>query len=81
MPVTIKVMQSQDYVVHIKYIENFLDKPNIIKRDIQDILMHTSEPYSTREDTQRVNKIQDSTYEMFDLKKFVSVATQLNPRI
>ena len=46
-----KVLERYDYVVHIKYIENFLDKPNIIKRDIQDILMHTSEPYSTREDT------------------------------
>ena len=52
---------------------NFLGQPDLTKCNIQEVVILTAEPDSTREANQIVVKILDSTYEKSDYGK-VSVA-------
>ena len=52
----------------------FLVKPDLTQRDMQEVVMNTEEPYSTREATKRFVKILDSTYAKADLDEAAASA-------
>ena len=56
-------------MIPMKELDNILGRPYLTKINIQDMVMHTSEPYSTREATDSVVKITNSTYTNASLDK------------
>ena len=54
-----------------------LGKPDLSKRDMREVVMQTTEPYSMRETTEILVKIIDSTYMKADLKQADNNSTQM----
>ena len=57
---------------------NFLRQSYITKREMHEVVMQTAEPDSTREATERIMKILDSTYAKADLENIVANNNHLN---
>ena len=55
-----------------------LGKPDLAICDMRKVVTQTAEPDSTREATERLVKIRDSTYEQVDLKQVSDNATLMN---
>ena len=55
-----------------------LGKPDLSKRDMREVVMQTTEPYSMRETTDSLFRIVDSTYMKADLEQLVANTSQLN---
>ena len=55
-----------------------LGQTNLTSREMIKVVMQTEEPVSTREDTERLVKILDSTYAKIDLEQVSANATHLN---
>ena len=72
-----QVLQWDGATLHMKEPINLLVQSNLTKRKMRKVLMHTTEPASTREATERILKILDSTYSKVDLEQVVSNASQM----
>ena len=57
---------------------NFLGQYDLTKREMRKVVMHTAEPASTREATERMVKNIDSTYVKADLKQVSNNASHMN---
>ena len=73
-----QVLQWDGATVYMKEPSGLLGKYDINKRDIREVVMHTAEPDSTREATEKMVKILDSTYEKACLKQVADNSTQMN---
>ena len=67
-----QVLQWDSTTVHIKDPRNLIGQSDLTKREMREVVMQTEEPASTRETTDRMVKIIDSTYEKADLKQLVN---------
>ena len=67
-----------DNAVPVKEPGKFLVQPDLIKHDMQEVVMKTTEPASNREFTDRVVKILKSIYTKYDLDKVSEAAVQLD---
>ena len=72
-----QVLQWDGTTVHMKESRNLLGKSDLTKREMRKVVMKTAEPASTREDTEIMVKILDSTYAKAELKHVVN-DSQLN---
>ena len=61
----------------MKESKNLTGQSDLTKSEINEVVMQTAEPASTREATERMVKIPDSTYEKADLEQVVN-ASQMN---
>ena len=59
---------------------NFLGKSDLTKRKMREVAIQTAEPASTREDTELMVKILDSTYAKSDLEQVVANSSQVSFR-
>ena len=57
---------------------NLLGQPELTKHETQEVVMNTSEPYFTREATDKVVKILASTYKKADIDKVAVSSVQLD---
>ena len=73
-----QVLQWDGATVHMKYPRNLLGQSDITKRKMREVAMQNSEPAYTQENTGRMVKILDSTYEKSELEHLFSNASQLN---
>ena len=71
-------LQWYGATIHMKKPRNLLGQSNITKHKMREVVMHTAEPASTQEDTERMVKILNSIYEKSYLKQVVNNASQLN---
>ena len=74
----LQVLQWYGATVYMKEPICLLDKSNLNKRKIQEVVMQAAEPAYTIEATERMVKILDSTYVKAYLKQVANNATQLN---
>ena len=75
-----RVLEWDDTVVNMKYQGNLLVKPNVTKREMQEVVMQGAEPVLNRKDSDIGVKIIYSTYERVNIEKVISSATQLKPQ-
>ena len=61
-----------------KYPDNFLVQPDLTKCYMGNMVIDNSEPYSTRQTTERVVKIFNSTYARYNLDKVAAAASKLD---
>ena len=73
-------IQYDGVTVYMKEPSVLLGKSNLNKREIRKVVMQTSELYSTREATEILVKILNSTYLKAYLKQVAANATQLNSK-
>ena len=73
-----KDFQCNGATVHMKEPSGLLGKSDLTKREMCELVMQTTEPASTREATERIVKILNSTYVKADLKQVSDNSTQLN---
>ena len=73
-----QVLQWDCDTVHMKEPSGLLVKSDLTKRDMREVVMHTTEPASTREATEGMVKILDSTYVKADIKHVAHNSTELN---
>ena len=73
-----RVLQWGGDTIHMKEPISLLGQSNLTKHKIREVVMQTAEPASTREATELMVKILDSTYVKADLKEVADNATQLN---
>ena len=71
-------LQWDGATFYIKDPSSLIWKPDLPKREIREVMMQNVEPASTREATDRIVKIIDSTYAKSDLEHTVANANQLN---
>ena len=64
----------------MKDTSSVLGKYYLTKREMREVVMHTSEPTYTREAIERMMKILDSTYAEVDIEQVVDNASQLNAK-
>ena len=64
--------------VHIKDPITLLGQSDLTKREMREVVMQTSEPASTQEDTEWIVKSLDSNYVKTNLEQAVATASQLN---
>ena len=57
-----QVLQWDGANVHMKDLSSFLVQSNLTKREMREVVMQTSEPASTQEDTEKMVKTLYSTY-------------------
>ena len=55
-----------------------LGKSDLTSREMREVVMHTAEPFSTREATEALLKILGSAYAKENLKQVANNANQLN---
>ena len=72
-----KFIEWYDVVLPMKDPGNFLGKPNLTKYKMLEVLMQTSESYSTREATEQII---DGTYAKSIPDKVTKNSIQLNPK-
>ena len=72
-----QVLQWDGTTVHMNESRNFLGQPDLTKREMREVVMHTKEPAYTREATEKMVEIIYSTYAKADLKQVVNFS-QLN---
>ena len=65
----LQVLQWDGATVYMKEPRSFIGKSNLTKCKMREVVMQTSEPASTQEDTKRMVSILDSTYAKSDLKQ------------
>ena len=65
-------------VVPMKNPVNLLGQPDLTKHEIQEVVIQTTEPASTREDTYILVKIPDSNYVNSDLYKVDAAVVHLD---
>ena len=73
-----QVLQWDGATVHMKYPSSFLGQSDLTKCEMREVVMQTAEPDSTREATEQMVKIIDSTYAKADFKQVVDNTSQLN---
>ena len=73
-----QVLQWDGDTVHMKDPRNLLGQSDLTKRAIREVAMKTAEPDSTREATDLMVKILDSTYAKADLKQVANSTSQMN---
>ena len=73
-----QVFQWDGATVPMKEPRGLLGKSYLTSRDMREVVMHTEKLYSTREATEILVQILDSTYVKADLKQVADNATQLN---
>ena len=73
-----QALQWDGATVHMKEPSGLLEQYNITERDMCKVVMKTAEPASTREATEQMVKILDSTNPNSDLKQVAYNTTQLN---
>ena len=73
-----QVLQWDGATVHMKKYSSLLEKYNLTKREMRNLVMQTSEKASTREATDRMVKILDITYAEADLTQADNNATHMN---
>ena len=74
----LQALQWYGATVYMKEPICLLDKSNLNKRKIQEVVMQAAEPAYTIEATERMVKILDSTYVKAYLKQVANNATQMN---
>ena len=74
-----QLLQWDDAIVHMKDPRNLREQSNLAKREMRKVVMQTEEPASTREATEQMVTILDSTYAKVDLEQIVN-ASQLNDK-
>ena len=72
-----QVLQWDGNTIHMKESINLLGKSDLTKREMREVLMQTEKPASTREASEIMIQILDSTYAKADLKQVVN-ASQLD---
>ena len=70
--------QWDSVIVPVKEPSGMQWKSDLTSRDMRMVVMKTTEPYFTREATEILLKILDSTYAKADIKQVADNATQLN---
>ena len=73
-----QVLQWGGATVHMKEPSGLLGKSDLNKRKMCEVVIQNAEPASTREATDILVKILDSTYVKANLKQVSANATQLN---
>ena len=73
-----QVLQWYGATLHMKGPSGMLGKSDLNKRGMREVVMHTIEPDSTREDTELMVKIFNSTHAKAYLKQLAYNTTQLN---
>ena len=73
-----QVLQWDGATVHMKETSSLIGKSDLTKREMREVVMHTLEPSSTREATERMVKILDINYAKADLNQVDNNTTQLN---
>ena len=73
-----QVLQLDGATVRMKEPSGLLGKSDITKRQMRQGIMQTAEPDSTREATEQMPKILNSTYAKAGLKKVSDNANQMN---
>ena len=73
-----QVLQWYGATVHMKEPINLLGQFDLTKREMFEVVMQNSEPAPTRETTEKMVKILDSTYAKADLKQVTNDATHMN---
>ena len=73
-----QALQWYGATVHMKDPSSFLGQSYITKNNMHKVFMQTVEPASTREATEKMVKILDSTYAKADLKQVTNDATHMN---
>ena len=73
-----QILEWDNTMVPMKILVNLLVQPGLTKRNIQEVIVQTAEPYSTREATERVLKMLNSTYVKADLDKVDAAAVQID---
>ena len=73
-----QVLQWDGATVHMNETRNLLGQSDLTKRKIRKVAIQTTEPASTREDTERMMKTLNSTYEKAELKQVADNASHLN---
>ena len=73
-----QVLQWDSATLPTKEPRGLLGKLYLNKRKMREVVTHTAEPDSTREATERLVKIPDSTYSKADLKYVSNNATHIN---
>ena len=72
-----QVLQWDGTTVHMEESRNLLGQYSLTKREMHEVVMQTAEPASTREATERMVKILNSTYAKEYLEQVVN-DSQLN---
>ena len=73
-----QVLQWDDDIVLMKEVSSLLRQTDLTSHEMREVVMQTAEPVSTREGTERMVKILDSTYARVDLDQVADNATHLN---
>ena len=73
-----RVLQGVGVTVPMKEPRGLLGQSDLTSREICGVVIHTTEPVSTKEATEILVKILGSTYAKADLKQVANNATQLN---
>ena len=73
-----QVLQCDGATVHLKEPRNLIGRSDLTKREMRDVVMQIAEPASTREATERMVKILDSTYAKADLNQVANNPSHLN---
>ena len=73
-----QVLQWDGNTVHMKETHGLLGQSKLTKRNMCEVVMHTSESYPTRESTELLDKTLEISYEHSDLKQLVDNETQRN---
>ena len=71
-------LQWDGITVPIKEIRDHIGQTYLTSCDMRKLLMQTAEPFSTREDTERLVKILDSSYVKEDLEQVANNAINMN---
>ena len=73
-----QVLQWDGTTVHMKESSNFLGQSDLTKREMREVVTQTAELASTREATERMVKILDSTYTKEQLNHVADNTTHMN---
>ena len=73
-----KSLQWDGATLYMKAPRNFLGKFDLTKRKMREVVMQTAEPASTKEATERMLKILDSTYANSDLNLLADNPRHMN---
>ena len=73
-----QLLQWYDLTVPMKEPSCMMRGKDPTSRDMQEVSIHTAEPFSTRESTERLVKILNSSYLKSDLRRVPNNATHLN---
>ena len=76
-----QVLQWDYVTVPMKYPRSLLGQTSLTSSEMSQVLMHTIEPFPTREDTGRLVKIFVNAYAKADLEQVASNITHLNSEV